>query len=255
MAVLIIFILMRNPILISLLLAFSGLLPAILPTAHADTEGSRIEIYGKTTVSDLLINGISNSGTLHFGDNPETAFVEDYNVYLPPDPLQAAYLVPVYGAGGVLKYYEIRGWAWSDNLGWVSFYCDRFGKNTGAACGPYKYVTRITAGGEAMGNSGVPGADGFYYSWAWNQALGWISMTDANHAPGVITDPAIKAGYGVTMSIFGSMKKYAWSQTVGWLNFDGVQANIKTIAKVDNCATKVGVCVEISTAVAGDAGV
>ncbi|MFA4854933.1 MAG: hypothetical protein WC616_06275, partial [Candidatus Omnitrophota bacterium] len=248
--------------LISLFLIFASFLPALpattptafFPTAFADTFGDRIEIYGKTTISDLLIDGISNSGTLHFGDDPETTSIppEDDNAYLPSSATQEAHLVPVYDAGNNLKYYEIRGWAWSDNLGWVSFYCGADGLNTGAACGPYKYVTQIKADGEAMGDDNL--ADDLYFSWAWNQAMGWISMTDANHVAGVIADP-IKAGYGINMGVFGDMSKYAWSQTIGWLNFTGVRANIKEIAKVDDCANAVGVCVEISTAVEGAAGV
>jgi hypothetical protein len=53
---------------------------------------------------------------------------------------------------------NLSGWAWNDNIGWISFWCG----NTGG-CGISSYRVSINNGGNFTG-------------YAWNDAVGWISF-------------------------------------------------------------------------------
>ncbi len=53
---------------------------------------------------------------------------------------------------------NISGWAWNDNIGWISFNCEDLG-----VCATSNYKVTITDKGEMHG-------------WAWNDNIGWISF-------------------------------------------------------------------------------
>lgn len=60
---------------------------------------------------------------------------------------------------------NLSGWAWNDNIGWISFDC----QNTGS-CASTNYKVTISAGE--------------FNGWAWNDAIGWISFNCGNdHDP------------------------------------------------------------------------
>lgn len=72
-------------------------------------------------------------------------------------------------ASGILS-----GWAWSDEIGWISLNCDA-----------------TSHGGQNYCNSGateykveVDPLTGIFTGWAWNDVVGWISFNSSNH-PGV----------------------------------------------------------------------
>ena len=197
---------------------------------NAVANADPIEIYGQTTTTNLEINGIANTGVLHFGAedpaDPENQYVP------PPSPgnKPEAHLIPYYNAQGKITSYEFRGWAWSDNLGWISFYCEG-GDNEGSECGGFPYKVTIDADTDLV------------TGWAWNSALGWISFSGQNHTP-----PKILDGYGVEMDKFGNFKKYAWTQPMGYINFNGVRADVPPTIQTVNCDDDVpGVCVDITT--------
>lgn len=62
--------------------------------------------------------------------------------------------------------YVMRGYAFNDNLGFVSMYCGN-GLNEGASCGAFDYAVKIGAE-----NAGIRELSGY----AWNQSFGYISM-------------------------------------------------------------------------------
>lgn len=57
----------------------------------------------------------------------------------------------------------LSGWAWNDNIGWISFNCADQG-----ICGTADY--KVT----------VDGSTGDFGGWAWNDVIGWISFNCAN---------------------------------------------------------------------------
>lgn len=57
----------------------------------------------------------------------------------------------------------LSGWAWNDNIGWISFNCS----NVVSACDTSNYSVTVDG-------------DGYFNGWAWNDAVGWISFNKAN---------------------------------------------------------------------------
>jgi len=178
-------------------------------------------MYGKTT--PVLLNGINNAGTIWFQNGPSG------EAFLPPNKALSAKLVPIVGG------YEMQGWAWSDNLGWVSFYCRPSvnPKVGGVNCGNIQHGVTIDAAG-------------VFHGWAWNDAMGWISMNSENHNPPALDPLGKPITYGLKMDKVGRITGYAWSPSLGWLNFGGVYAGIKITVPV-NVNTPAG-CPAASTA-------
>ncbi len=61
---------------------------------------------------------------------------------------------------------NLAGWAWNDNIGWVSFSCDHMSDGTVPAvttCGNANYGVTIDPSGD-------------FHGWAWNDVVGWISF-------------------------------------------------------------------------------
>lgn len=135
----------------------------------------------------------------------------------------------------------LNGYAWSDNIGWVSFNCSN--NNSCADNGGVDYKVEIDSG--------------YFEGFAWSDNIGWISF-EANDVSGcpsgscrailsgasingwarVIScknnpDPGACGGwdgwislsgsapdYGVSVNSDGKFEGYAWSDlAVGWINF------------------------------------
>lgn len=125
----------------------------------------------------------------------------------------------------------ITGYAWSDNIGWISFNCS----NT-STCGTSNYGLSIAADGTISG-------------YAWSDNIGWVSANAADVAgcPSAPCTPVISIttgavtgwfralangggwdgwirlsgpGYGPTLATDGTFSGYAWgSDVVGWVSF------------------------------------
>lgn len=82
---------------------------------------------------------------------------------------------------------DIRGWAWGDNIGWISMGCDATGKNMGNNCGNTKYGVKIAPSDNfdtngACTNIAQEGIvnKGDLYGFAFNEAVGWINFCGAH---------------------------------------------------------------------------
>jgi hypothetical protein len=125
----------------------------------------------------------------------------------------------------------INGYAWSDNIGWISFNCT----NT-ASCGTFNYGLSIAGDGTVSG-------------YAWSDNIGWVSANSVDVAgcPSAPCTPALSAttgamtgwlraiangggwdgwislsgaGYGPILASNGTFSGYAWgSDVVGWTSF------------------------------------
>ncbi len=142
--------------------------------------------------------GTGNAGKIQFDLDPPTfdkqACIEDVKV------------------GNLHKF---RGWAWNDNLGWVSTYCSA-GANEGSACGATDYTSSID---ETNGDM-----EGFW----WGDGIGWISLNckDINPAcpipykVSIDTNP-VSATYGQVPPT--ASERYAWSDNLGWIDMAGME--------------------------------
>ncbi|TSD01911.1 MAG: Uncharacterized protein Athens071426_607 [Parcubacteria group bacterium Athens0714_26] len=99
----------------------------------------------------------------------------------------------------------LSGWAWNDNIGWISFSC----LNTGN-CSIYNY--EVTVDG-----------DGYFNGYAWNDVVGWISFNCANPGTNGCSSPGID--YKVKTTPFISKKANLTSSTFDTGVAQGVSFN------------------------------
>jgi hypothetical protein len=84
--------------------------------------------------------------------------------------------------------FELSGWLWGENVGWISLSC----VNT-ASCPRVDYRVRNDGRGALAG-------------WAWGENVGWINFRPGS--TGVTIDRAT-----------GRFGGYAWGENIGWISF------------------------------------
>ncbi|MEN9621840.1 MAG: hypothetical protein RLZZ67_274 [Candidatus Parcubacteria bacterium] len=154
-------------------------------------------------------------------------------------------VIPFFASAGT--QHNLSGYAWSSNIGWISFNCT----NTGT-CGTADYGVHKTADGRLCGNDtcSVPG-------YAWSSNVGWIQfgnltsgfpvgtgtytqdaqvvggalrgwarvLSNGGGWDGWISFSGTSPAYGVTLS-GTTFSGYAWGNAVmGWISFDAAGAN------------------------------
>ncbi|MBI2453094.1 hypothetical protein HYV56_00130 [Candidatus Peregrinibacteria bacterium] len=74
-------------------------------------------------------------------------------------------------------YFELRGWTYSDNLGWLSFNCEDWSLVTGASASQVCLDTQATtAAYQEEGYRTVIDVFGFLHGYAWSTKVGWIQF-------------------------------------------------------------------------------
>ncbi|MCA9374575.1 hypothetical protein KC725_05445 [Candidatus Peregrinibacteria bacterium] len=206
-------------------MVFAGFATALLfgslftfhPIAKA-SSATCYDVVGQGT--QVLKGGVPNSGVLDF----ET-------------------LVPAYAYEGCVEDgsfplgtgpFDVKGWVWDTNLGWVSLYCaDELGngapyENLGISCGNVQYgVTMEGSGGANPGR-----LSGF----AWSDNAGYISFNCANTGTcgtsNYYVEVETSQGPCLGQIFSGSPpagcvaraneSTFAWSDNVGWVDLAGV---------------------------------
>jgi len=102
----------------------------------------------------------------------------------------------------------IKGWLWSENLGWISLSCE----NT-ASCARVDY-------GVQHGSTGV------LFGYAWSENAGWISFACENTGTCATVDYRVVIDLGT-----GELSGYAWAENTGWINLSCL--NTTSCATVD----------------------
>lgn len=72
-----------------------------------------------------------------------------------------------FGGGDGASYYNVWGWAWSENIGWINFNCYNDYNGDGIRennCLPIDYGVKIN------------GSTGVFSGYAWSENIGWISF-------------------------------------------------------------------------------
>ncbi len=166
------------------------------------------------TTSPVNVGGVNNSGIIDFDAGADII-----------DPQYAA-CVRV-DEDGTPNY--IQGWAYNDNLGWISFYCDYedydgnteasdfndypLGRtNMGIPCGDNTYSTSFTVAGSGGVFSSVE-----INGYAWGDNIGWMSFGSLFHR--LSPDPVS----GLIESALPAAKKFSWTDSIGWFDWTGVQ--------------------------------
>lgn len=197
----------------------------------------------------VLVNGVANSGVVNF----------DKIAGAPDDSYEACVVDP--DGNPAAGLFEIHGWAWNDNLGWISFYCP---PGAGAK------NENVTCSGAYIGGYGVKidPATGKFSGYAWSDNAGWISFDTAlavapftPHVAQVKVDATTPGCQGYVYSgpalpdpscpAKANVKAdtMAWSDNVGWIDFDGILLPwYSLIAEIDSAGVVLSLSPDPSTA-------
>lgn len=152
----------------------SALFLAFIPAARAATnintsaaqhsawndEIGWIDFYstGNVTVTSQQLTGYASSSAgviaLDCATSPSTSCAINYKVSND-------------GAG------NLSGWAWNDEIGWISFYWGN------ATANPAASTTALCQSYNGYCGVSIDGA-GVFHGWAWNDTVGWIDFNCAN---------------------------------------------------------------------------
>jgi len=117
----------------------------------------------------------------------------------------------------------LKGFAWNNNLNFVSFYCGEDGKNLGIDCGDISFSEGygVTIGPKQP--SGVRNITGH----AWSPTYGWISFNGPFAGGGkqyglfAVEIDAVAHKWVITNS--GDTVPYAYTNAGAWINFQGIE--------------------------------
>jgi len=192
------------------------------------------------------ITGV-NLNPLHFhiagkswGGNAFEFYFDDFRVrkYVSPEPQVTKIAAEERSPSG--EVYDLSGYAWSDNIGWISFNCQEGGPGGSDICGTSDYKVSVNF------------TTGLFSGYAWSDNIGWVSFnsTDLAGCPSAPCEARISTttgevsgwaralahngwdgwislrgtlpDYGVSLnSVTNEFHGYAWgSDVVGWISFN-----------------------------------
>ncbi|MDO8585251.1 MAG: hypothetical protein Q7R85_04020 [bacterium] len=93
-------------------------------------------------------------------------------------------------------YGNLSGWAWSDAIGWISFWC---GNVSPGDCQSSNYQVTIDGAGD-------------FHGWAWNDAIGWISF-NCDHSGDGGANQCTTSSYKLKTTYIPGVPMYSGSLT------------------------------------------
>lgn len=161
----------------------------------------------------VAVSGVNNSGIVSFDPISGNPLYQYEACAVDPD------------GDPTVGNFELRGWSWDDNLGWISFYCPSGAgaTNLGIACSNASYT-----GGYGVQVNPVTGK---FSGYAWGDNVGWISFDNPGFSTVSVdaTTPGCQGYvYSTTLpdpscpNTHSKSNTAAWSDNVGWIDFDGI---------------------------------
>lgn len=215
---------MKNPINFAGRYALSFfLVTSLCVVAFSTTVFAQGNAVCKGDVGGVLTNPNTNIGKTSFNAHDKQILTVDDYVNLgivgggqglaPGNLGDAACTEFVRGNYGNVAYdHRLKGWAWNENLGFVSFSCEA-GKNKsgaangGASCGNIDY-------GVYLANP-LPNGDRMMRGYAWNPVFGWMQFDNQQF-------PA----YAGKVDANGFVSGYAWTSVGLWVNLSGMRVEV-----------------------------
>ncbi len=213
--------------------SFVFLMLAAIPVAMASHVPS---VPGGSSCYDLkgsgkgvLVGGVANAGVVNF----------DPSAGAPEHKYEACVRNLGSDSSGPFR---LEGWAWNNNLGWISFYCPPGGPGVAANLG----LNCSNSSGYTAGYGVTMDANGKFGGYAWGDNAGWIRFNNPSVFSQVrieATDPTCQGYvYGATkpklacpahggVPTDGPQWTHAWSDNVGWIDFDGISMPWFTVSK------------------------
>lgn len=174
----------------------------------SDTNNSRTNTTTKSSATGFaFLKSLKNTLGEMFD------FLQPTNVYA--DEVIVAGTGSDYGVNVDATTGVMSGWAWNDNIGWISF--NEFTGCPNGSCTPMMDTDDGDLHGWAKAYGGVAGTE-------WS---GWISLDCANNGDDAVLFPCSPfwggANYNATVDLTtGIFSNYAWGDDViGWIKFSG----------------------------------
>lgn len=191
-------------------LAFPG---AVFAQGEAGVCGGYVTgVTGIANVNSGATTFDAHGPTYREGDLTDLSILGLGQGYAPGDKGNAACTERVEGNYNGVEYdHRLKGFAWNENLGFISFSCES-GRNRsgaiggGALCGAVDYGVYLSTP-DGDGNRTVHG-------YAYNGAFGYLQFDHGF------------AGAEVTVNAAGIMSGYAWTEAGVWLDFNNVAVEI-----------------------------
>ena len=86
---------------------------------------------------------------------------------------------------------ELSGWAWNDEIGWISLNCDETSHGGLNYCGSGTTEYKVE----------VDPLTGIFTGWAWNDVVGWISFNNGNHPGNGSSTYAVVTSWRATSTV------------------------------------------------------
>lgn len=187
---------------------------AVADAYAAFTLGPKLPTFPLATIETYQCADLAGStaGTCNIDEGCMDFDYDDVNGDSEPDTWAAEICGPNTAyVDDELQPFELHGWIWDTNLGYVSLSCDSSGQNNGADCGSIEYGVKVDlATGEMSG-------------WAWSDNMGWISFMCEGGLNEGYSCGSIDYSTSIDTTIgeeLGVISGYAWADTVGWFDFE-----------------------------------
>ena len=148
---------------------------------------------------------------------------------------------------------NVSGWAWSENIGWVSFNSTNCDSDENGITDTGNYPQCPDGAVSADYGVNINPADGSFSGYAWSESIGWIDFAPDGPYPkppnysAKVNDDGKVSGWARALSYTGGwdgwikldgvsidivnrdFSGYAWgSDVIGWLSFAGSNYNVAT---------------------------
>lgn len=191
-------------------------------TTYFDAHNSTIPGDPAPRVADLSIVGLADG--------------------LAPEAMEDAACISKTGVDEPIitdQTYELQGWSWNDNLGFISYFCDGTTNPkvdsdpdngfTPQACGAITYGVKISDDSDLDNIRALSGE-------AWNDTFGYIKFDDDN--------PFDAFPYGVTLDMTtNKLDGFAYTDAGVYMDFTGIEVELPDtvvpITSTDYCADHV----------------
>ena len=121
---------------------------------------------------------------------------------------------------------NVWDWAWSENIGWISFNCIDREADTGKTCldandPAFNPAVNLADYGVDIDEDSVSPTHGYFSGYAWSENIGWINFSPAGPYPEAPNFPVRVDIDGLTCGGVGQVCGWATAVSTGWIKLRG----------------------------------
>jgi len=125
-------------------------------------------------------------------------------------------------SGVVNTYHNVYGWAWSDNIGWMSFNCKN-DYNGNGTMGPDYMAELEDRCDDSNYGVDIATSTGIFSGYAWSDNIGWISFnqSDLTNCPSAPCNASVNLTTGKITGWAKAINATPGDNDYGWISLDG----------------------------------